>query len=130
MIGLSASGENITQDLITKQKLNFEFYATDATTLKTIVRSNPGIVKLREGTILQKEHWNDVDEIDLETLATAKPNLDLSLKFRLDTIARLDNQSWELAQLSGAKKRKWRAIWALARKIMMGNGSRGKTCWT
>jgi len=104
VIGLSASGENITQDLITKQKLNFEFYATDATTLKTIVRSNPGIVKLREGTILQKEHWNDVDEIDLETLATAKPNLDLSLKFRLDTIARLDNQSWELAQLSGAKK--------------------------
>lgn len=104
VIGLSASGENITQDLITKQKLNFEFYATDATTLKTIVRSNPGIVKLREGTILQKKHWNDVDEIDMETLATAKPNLDLSLKFRLDTIARLDNQNWELAQLSRAKK--------------------------
>jgi hypothetical protein len=113
VIGLSASGENITQDLITKQKLNFEFYATDATTLKTIVRSNPGIVKLREGTILQKKHWNDVDEIDLETLATAKPNLDLSLKFKLDTIARLNNQYWELAQLSGAKKQETAFQWGI-----------------
>ncbi len=113
VIGLSASGENITQDLITKQKLNFEFYATDATTLKTIVRSNPGIVKLRKGTILQKKHWNDVDEIDLVTLVTAKPDLDLSMKFKLDTIARLNNQYWELAQLSGKKKQQRAFQWGI-----------------
>lgn len=113
VIGLSASGENITQDLITKQKLNFEFYAADATTLKTIVRSNPGIVKLRKGTILQKKHWNDADEVELEILATAKPNLDLSLKFRLDTIARLDKQYWELAQLNGPKKEEQARKWGL-----------------
>ncbi|HEA29720.1 MAG TPA: DoxX family membrane protein [Leeuwenhoekiella sp.] len=104
VIGLSASGENKTEDLILKQKLNFEFYSADATTLKTIIRSNPGILKLQKGTVLQKKHWNDVNEINLQTLPTAKPNLDLSLKFKLDTIARLDEKYWELAQLEKGKR--------------------------
>ncbi|MGB6268554.1 MAG: hypothetical protein WBF67_06030, partial [Olleya sp.] len=31
----------------------------------TIVRSNPGVLKLEKGTIIQKVHWNDVDELEL-----------------------------------------------------------------
>ncbi len=105
VIGLSASGEEATQDLIDKQKLNFEFYSTDATTLKTIIRSNPGILKLSKGTILQKKHWNDAEDIMLETLPTAKPNLNLSLKFKLDTISRLGEQFSDLEKLALTQKK-------------------------
>ncbi|MGB3774197.1 MAG: BT_3928 family protein [Leeuwenhoekiella sp.] len=103
VIGLSASGEDQTQDLINKQKLNFEFYSTDATTLKTIVRSNPGVLKLNRGTIVQKKHWNDAEDIDLNVLPSAKPDLNLSLKFKLDTIARLDGNYRDIAQLHNSQ---------------------------
>ena len=47
-------------------KLNFDFYFCDETALKTIVRSNPGILELNKGTILQKLHWNDLEDLKLE----------------------------------------------------------------
>ena len=53
------------QQLIKEYKLNFDFYFTDQTTLKTIVRSNPGVLVLEKGTIKQKVHYNDLDEIQL-----------------------------------------------------------------
>tara|TARA_R110000868_G_scaffold178894_2_gene418772 strand:- start:11 stop:1108 length:1098 start_codon:yes stop_codon:yes gene_type:complete len=66
VIGMSASGEDFTLKLIKEYKLNFDFYFTDQTTLKTIVRSNPGVLVLEKGTIKQKVHYNDLDEIQLE----------------------------------------------------------------
>lgn len=65
VIGMSASDGRVTQPVIDQYKLDFPFYFTDATTLKTIVRSNPGILKLHSGTIVQKLHFNDAE--DLET---------------------------------------------------------------
>lgn len=66
VIGMSASsGEEVT-NLKAKYNLDFEFYITDATTVKTIVRSSPGLVKMSNGTILQKLHWNDAKELTLE----------------------------------------------------------------
>lgn len=38
----------------------FPFYNTDATVLKTIIRSNPGLLLIKEGTILGKWHANDI----------------------------------------------------------------------
>ncbi|MBC9797055.1 BT_3928 family protein [Sinomicrobium weinanense] len=64
VIGMSASGEDLTLPVLRKYDLNFEFYFTDETTLKTIVRSNPGILKLHRGTIVQKLHFNDADELE------------------------------------------------------------------
>ena len=40
-------------------EISFPFYFTDETTLKTIVRSNPGMLWLKEGTIVAKWHYND-----------------------------------------------------------------------
>ena len=63
VIGMSASGPELTAELVRNFDLNFEFYFTDETTLKTIVRSNPGVLVLRKGTILKKVHYNDLEEL-------------------------------------------------------------------
>ncbi|WP_282161252.1 BT_3928 family protein [Ulvibacterium marinum] len=63
VIGMSASNKEQTEGLVKDFGLNFDFYFTDETTLKTIVRSNPGVLVLQQGTILQKVHYNDLDEL-------------------------------------------------------------------
>ncbi|HKX86704.1 MAG TPA: BT_3928 family protein [Flavobacterium sp.] len=43
----------------------FDFYFCDPTTIKTIERANPSIVVINKGTITQKAHYNDIDNINL-----------------------------------------------------------------
>jgi dihydroorotase len=50
--------EHIKQNL----ELNYEFCITDGTTLKTIIRANPGLVLLHKGIVLGKWHFNDMPE--------------------------------------------------------------------
>ncbi len=38
----------------------YEFFHTDEIVLKTIIRSNPGLIVIRNGTILAKYHYNDI----------------------------------------------------------------------
>jgi uncharacterized membrane protein YphA (DoxX/SURF4 family)/peroxiredoxin len=64
VIGLSASGEDLKEEINQKYNLDLEWYFSDETALKTIIRSNPGLVKLEEGTILQKLHWNDSEKFE------------------------------------------------------------------
>jgi doxX family protein len=64
VIGLTPSVEE-SKKIIQKYELNFDFYATDLTTLKTMIRSNPGIIQLERGTIKQKVSFNDTQKIDL-----------------------------------------------------------------
>jgi len=66
VIGMSASGPDQTADLVAEFGLDFNFYFTDETTLKTIVRSNPGVLVLEKGTIKQKVHYNDLQELIFE----------------------------------------------------------------
>ena len=98
VIGLSASSSKVMDAMVTKQRLNFKFYFCDETALKTIVRSNPGVLELNAGTILQKLHWNDTEKMNLKLLPGATPNLDFGLKLRLDSIAVLDQRYRALMQ--------------------------------
>nr|WP_299345304.1 BT_3928 family protein [Allomuricauda sp.] len=65
VIGMSASGDDFTKQVKNQYDLNFDFYFTDETTLKTIVRSNPAVLVLEGGTIKQKVHYNDLDKLEL-----------------------------------------------------------------
>ncbi len=65
VIGLSASGESAIANINATYGLNFEFYLCDEKALKTVVRSNPGVLELNQGTVQQKVHWNDIDNLDL-----------------------------------------------------------------
>lgn len=66
VIGMSASGPDQTMVVKENYNLNFDFYFTDETTLKTIVRSNPGILVLEKGTIKQKVHYNDIENLEFK----------------------------------------------------------------
>ncbi|SDQ54030.1 BT_3928 family protein [Flagellimonas zhangzhouensis] len=63
VIGMSASSKEMTDELKVEYGLDFEFFFTDETTLKTIVRSNPAVLTLKKGTIQQKVHYNDLDKL-------------------------------------------------------------------
>lgn len=64
----STSGQEV-EDLRHDIQAPFEFANTDQTTLKTIIRSNPGIVWLKEGRVHKKWHFNDLPDVTaLKTL--------------------------------------------------------------
>lgn len=65
VFGVSASFED---DLILIQNnydLPFDFLFCDETTLKTMIRANPGLMTLSKGTVTGKWNWNDIDDINL-----------------------------------------------------------------
>lgn len=65
VIGLTASGDTDKQYIKDTYHLNFDFYLCDEKVLKTIVRSNPGVLKIEKGTVIQKVHWNDIADLKL-----------------------------------------------------------------
>ena len=59
LIALTASLENQINLFKKETGIDVPFYLTDEITLKTIIRSNPGIMLIKNGTILDKWHHND-----------------------------------------------------------------------
>lgn len=66
VIGLTASGETKKAEVKRTYDLNFDFYLCDEKVLKTIVRANPGVLTLEKGTITQKAHWNDIEDLTFD----------------------------------------------------------------
>ncbi|MCB0395804.1 MAG: DoxX family protein [Flavobacteriales bacterium] len=60
-LGLTASSGKIN-DFRHEVQAMYPYYITDGKTLKTIIRSNPGLLLIKEGTILAKWHYNDIPE--------------------------------------------------------------------
>ncbi|MHB0756607.1 BT_3928 family protein [Polaribacter sp. M15] len=63
--GVSASFSDIIQLTKNKFQLPFEILFCDETTLKTMIRANPGILILKNGTVTEKKNWTDIDDIEL-----------------------------------------------------------------
>lgn len=70
IIGLTASGDADKQRINKTYDLDFKWYLCDEKALKTVVRSNPGILVLNKGTIMQKKHWNDIEDLQLPKVET------------------------------------------------------------
>lgn len=64
VIGLTSILEQ-SEEIKKEYELNFDFYYNDETTLKTMIRSNPGAFLLQKGTIIDKKHYNDFDKLKL-----------------------------------------------------------------
>lgn len=65
---LTASGPDVVGKWERQQQTGFQFAHADERTLKTMIRSNPGLMLLKEGTVMGK--WNDsnvptTDKIEL-----------------------------------------------------------------
>jgi hypothetical protein len=61
---LTASGAEDVLKVKARRGLKPDFYYGDATVLKTIIRSNPGLVLLKDGKVLGKWHHNDVPNME------------------------------------------------------------------
>lgn len=59
----TASSGRVVERTIEQLGLVYDFYATDEITQKTIIRSNPGLLFVFDGTILGKWHFNDFPDI-------------------------------------------------------------------
>ena len=58
--GLSASNYESTDAFKHKHQIMYPYLSGDAIMLKTVIRSNPGIVVLNKGTVTGKWHYNDL----------------------------------------------------------------------
>jgi uncharacterized membrane protein YphA (DoxX/SURF4 family)/peroxiredoxin len=65
VIGMTNSPVEEIEKAQKKYGLTFDFYTCDAIALKTIERANPSIVVLEKGTIKQKVHYNDIEDLKL-----------------------------------------------------------------
>lgn len=65
VIAMTASDADKITQAKKQYNLNVDFYFCDATTLKTIERANPSIVVLQKGTVVQKVHYNDIENLKL-----------------------------------------------------------------
>ena len=62
---LTSSAENVFDTFRHEMQLAVPYYFTDATVLKAMIRSNPGLMLLQQGTVLGKWHGNDVPDISV-----------------------------------------------------------------
>ncbi|MDZ7778065.1 MAG: hypothetical protein U5L09_21835 [Bacteroidales bacterium] len=61
---LTSNSFETIDDFRAKQQLPFKFYQSDERELKTVVRSNPGLVLLKNGVVLDKWHHTNIPSYD------------------------------------------------------------------
>lgn len=63
-IALTSSSTSDFERFRHKYQLAAPYFYGDATVLKAMIRSNPGLILMRDGTVLGKWHFNDVPSAD------------------------------------------------------------------
>ena len=71
---VGGAGENKIEDFRHAAQAAYPFYLADDILLKTIVRSNPGIVVLKDGKIINKWHYKQLPKFE-DAFPDAKPLL-------------------------------------------------------
>lgn len=61
---MTSSNEAEITNFVNEHNPKYKFYNTDPITLKTIVRSNPGLLLIRKGTVLGKWHDGNLPKIE------------------------------------------------------------------
>lgn len=61
-ICLTSSLPDDSQKFAQQHQIQYEFFNCDEITLKTIIRSNPGLMVIKNGTIVAKYHYNDIPD--------------------------------------------------------------------
>ncbi|MBP5170559.1 MAG: DoxX family protein [Bacteroidales bacterium] len=61
--GLTASPSSLVDEWKYEYDLLFDFCSVDEITLKTVIRSNPGLVLLKDGTVYNKWAWRDIPSL-------------------------------------------------------------------
>jgi uncharacterized membrane protein YphA (DoxX/SURF4 family) len=59
VIAMTSSGSTEIDAFKAKHKCNYDFVVVDDIVLKTMIRSNPGLMLMKEGTVIQNWHHND-----------------------------------------------------------------------
>jgi uncharacterized membrane protein YphA (DoxX/SURF4 family) len=75
---LTASSSQEVEEISSSLALQYSFYTTDEIALKTIIRSNPGLLLIKEGVIINKWHYRDFpdpEEMSSELLAKSLTRL-------------------------------------------------------
>lgn len=80
---VTASTNSDIQRVRNENDLVYDFNSADETALKTVIRSNPGLLLLKNGIVIGKWHYNDIKTIDpnvasllSDEIATINANLD------------------------------------------------------
>lgn len=68
VVFVAASSEEEIQTFLAERNWNLHSYQADATVVKTILRSNPGLILLKEGLVLKKYHFRNTPSA--ETIKT------------------------------------------------------------
>jgi uncharacterized membrane protein YphA (DoxX/SURF4 family) len=63
-IGMTSSSPKEVEDFRHRNNSMFQYYYTDMTTLKTMIRSNPGLMLVQNGTVKAMWHYNDWPSYD------------------------------------------------------------------
>ena len=74
---LTASGTTAQEHWRDMTGAEYPFCLTDATTLKTIIRSNPGLLLLKDGTVIRKWSHNNLPVIGTEQTALRLEQMDM-----------------------------------------------------
>ena len=103
---MSASTYEAFNKIKEEFKLDFDLLYCDETTLKTIIRANPGIVTINKGTVEGKWSYNDYDKVKIkEGMGRRTIALDFALKASLDSIFRLDQEYRSIINAKSPNKR-------------------------
>jgi uncharacterized membrane protein YphA (DoxX/SURF4 family) len=64
---VTASSTSDINKIREKYGFSFNFCSADETALKTMIRANPGLIVIKQGTIIGKWHYNDMKQISLNS---------------------------------------------------------------